>query len=73
MAYLRKKDSNPSHQNLIVEFLDLDTSKITLTKPYPNPYGGSFAYLNYKDSPHTIYIKINDQYYPLMVLTHDDE
>ena len=61
----------PSPFYIIVDFLDIDTSKITLSNPKPNKYGGGYAALRYDDkilyvrydgriSPFGLSINVND-------------
>ena len=61
-------DSERERKNEIVNFLDIDTSKITFSKPKPNKYNGSQIGILYEGS--TLFVKyegitpfgLNDNY-----------
>ena len=48
-------DNERERKNKIVNFLDIDTSKITFSKPKPNKYNGSQIGILYEGS--TLFVK----------------
>ena len=48
-------DNENKRKNNIVNFLDIDTSKITFSKPKPNKYNGSQIGIFYEGS--TLFVK----------------
>ena len=67
-----KTQKQTQDQNfVVVDFLDLDTSKITLNNPKPNYYGGSYAALRYDDK--TLYVRYDAYICPFGINTNKDE
>ena len=50
-----KQSANQSEQKKIVNFLDIDTSKITFSKPKPNKYNGTQIGILYEGK--TLFVK----------------
>ena len=67
-----KTQKQTQDQNfVVVDFLDLNTSKITLNNPKPNYYGGSYAALRYDDK--TLYVRYDSHICPFGINTNKDE
>ena len=56
-----KKTQNQTQEKnfVIVDFLDLDTKKISLSNPKPNKYGGGYAALRYDGK--TLYVRYDSR------------
>ena len=57
---------------IIVDFLDLDTSKITLSNLKPNKYGGGYASLRYDDGK-TLYVRYDSHVSPFGLNTNTNK
>ena len=67
-----KKTQNQTSQTyIVVDFLDIDTKKITLNNPKPNNYGGSYAPLRYDDK--LLYVRYDSRISPFGLSTNKDK
>ena len=64
-----KKTQNQTH--IVVDFLDLDTKKISLSNPKPNKYGGGYAALRYDGK--TLYVRYDSRISPFGLSTNKDK
>ena len=64
-----KKTQNQTY--VVVDFLDLDTKKITLNNPKPNKYGGGYAALRYDGK--TLYVRYDSRISPFGLSTNKDK
>ena len=55
----------------VVDFLDIDTSKITLSNPKPNNYGGSYAALRYDGK--TLYVRYDARICPFGISSNTNK
>ena len=67
---VKNKTQNRTQTFIIVNFLDLDTSKITLNKLKPNKYGGGYAALRYDDK--LLYVRYDGRISPFGLSTNKD-
>ena len=66
---VNKKTKNQTF--IVVDFLDIDTKKITLNNPKPNNYGGSYAPLRYDDK--ILYVRYDARISPFGLSTNKDK
>ena len=68
-----KKTQNQTREKtfIVVDFLDLDTKKITLSNPKPNNYGGRYAALRYDGK--TLYVRYDGRISPFGLSTNTDK
>ena len=70
MANKKTKNQTQEKTFIVVDFLDLDTKKITLNNPKPNNYGGSYAPLHYDGK--TLYVRYDGRISPFGLSTNKD-
>ena len=70
MVQTQTQTKNQTKNYIIVDFLDLDTSKITLSYPKPNKYGGAYAALRYEDK--LLYVRYDGRISPFGLSTNKD-
>ena len=66
-----KKTQTKTQTYVVVDFLDLDTSKITLSNLKPNKYGGGYAALRYDDK--TLYVRYDSHISPFGLSTNTNK
>ena len=70
---VNKKPKNQTQAYVIVDFLDLDTSKITLSNPKPNKYGGNYTPLRYDEGgDKLLYVRYDGRISPFGLSTNKD-
>ena len=70
MANKKTQTQSRNQTFIVVDFLDLDTKKITLNNPKPNNYGGGYAALRYDGK--TLYVRYDGRISPFGLSTNKD-
>ena len=71
MANKKTQTQSRNQTFVVVDFLDLDTKKISLSNPKPNKYGGGYAALRYDGK--TLYVRYDSRISPFGLSTNKDK
>ena len=72
--YMANKKTQTQSRNqtyIVVDFLDLDTKKFSLSNPKPNKYGGGYAALRYDGK--TLYVRYDGRFSPFGISTNKNK